>query len=58
MIRDSEVCRWRGQAEAEMVGKRISVEKHKWDGKISTREEAELLECDVAPLVWRISAGT
>ena len=24
----------------------------------STREEAELLECDVAPLVWRISAGT
>jgi hypothetical protein len=41
-----------------MVADLISVEKRKWDGSISSRETAWLLDCDASPLAWRVSAGT
>ena len=39
------------------MGKRIAVEKRKWDGSVSAREEALLLETERC-LVWRVRAGT
>jgi hypothetical protein len=41
-----------------VVGDLISVEKRKWDGSVSTREEARLLDGDISALAWRVSAGT
>ena len=41
-----------------MVAELISVEKRKWDGSISSRERAWLVDCDASPLAWRVSAGT
>ena len=39
------------------MGKVIAVEKRKWDGSVSAREEALLLETERC-LAWRVSAGT
>jgi hypothetical protein len=41
-----------------VVGELISVEKRKWDGSVSTREAARLLDGDSSVLAWRVSAGT
>ena len=39
------------------MGKLIAVEKRKWDGSVSAREQAMLLETERC-LVWRVTAGT
>jgi hypothetical protein len=47
-----------GCAEAGVMGKLILVEKRKWDGSVSAREEALLLESETRCLAWRVRAGT
>src|SRR5262245_42347893 len=44
-------------AGAGLVGQLIWVEKRKWDGTVAAREEALLLDCDVA-MAWRVRAGS
>jgi hypothetical protein len=40
------------------MGKLILVEKRKWDGSVSAREEALLHETDTRCSAWRVSSGT